>query len=581
MRIISILLIACFLGICISPSSSSAQNENVRNSDKAALLKINSEAFKLKRSVTNSTLSYEYYQQYYKDIPISHAQIILVKKNSTGQVLKTYDRSVSFVPYSNFLFKDNTDLFKEKYPSAKCSYENQWYEIDGNLLPYQLVYVEYDSLSLNALYNLETNKTEWIRPNISALNDSTVKVKIFNPDPLSTAHLPYGSPIKDYNDSSYATLMNTTRWLTLKTKYDPIVDSFLAETDYIQLKNIEPNNNITNYHLGDSIEVNRTSSVFEDLMILTHTSKYQEWIADLGVSGLSNFTLYADGWGHFNQDNSTFRSYNPPRQNEIVFGTGGVDDAEDADVIIHEYTHALTYVGCGGIPVSMFSNATKGLQEGLADFAAACYSYKIDPWNWENVYNWDAHNEFWAGRITNSQATLPTTNNNIYNLGEIFNSALFKVARERDIDSTMRLMLEGLFLLDGQTSLYDFAEIILDLDTILYNGALSLDLCSNFNDRGIFTDCDKELSIQSPTTPNYTLYQSQSFSHSTAPLLVELESSTPLLRAVVFNTLGQKIRSLEEKNSRQITIPIIDNSGIYFLNLDNGKNNWTIPIHVF
>ncbi len=532
-----------------------------------------------RRTVSNDLLTYEYWDQYHAGVAVKNGNYIEVKSSKNGRKLKTYDYTLDFAERQSFDFPKNSIVFQSLFPQAKVSYKNLWRVENRSLIPFQQLYVEYDSISLLADYNIIENQIISMSTNESFLSDSTIHVKVFSPDPLTTANQIYGFPLRDYNDSSYTSLMNNAQWLSLKAYYDNANDSFLAETDFIELKNIEPFNNPIGYYLSDSTEVNRSVSTFEDLMILSHVGAYQNWISSLGVNSLQNFKLLADSWGHNGGDNSSFRSYNPPRQDELVFGTGGVDDAEDADVIIHEYTHALIHEATG-LHVSTFSNETRGLQEGLSDFAASCYSYKIKPWGWERLFSWDGHNEYWAGRVTNTQNALPFTSGNIYYIGEIINSALFKVARERDIDSTMKLVLEGLFLTNSNTTLTDFAQIIIDLDTLLYNGALSYDLCSSFNDRGIRTSCDSTINIDYIPNLEYTLLNSHSFSQRSGSLTIKFEEAKKHIGISVVNLLGQQIGSYNFERTKEASIAPLSQSGFYLLNLNDGEKQWTIPIHV-
>ena len=59
----------------------------------------------------------------------------------------------------------------------------------------------------------------------------------------------------------------------------------------------------------------------------------------------------------------------------LLFGEGGVDDAEDADVIIHEYAHAISYAAS---PETNSGTERRGLDEGLGDYFAAIYSYQYN-----------------------------------------------------------------------------------------------------------------------------------------------------------------------------------------------------------
>jgi Zn-dependent metalloprotease len=67
-----------------------------------------------------------------------------------------------------------------------------------------------------------------------------------------------------------------------------------------------------------------------------------------------------DQWG---ADNS-FTTDHPT--NEIRYGKGGVDDAEDAEVILHEYGHALHQ----GQNFSFASEQAGAISEGFADYWA-------------------------------------------------------------------------------------------------------------------------------------------------------------------------------------------------------------------
>src|SRR5688500_20215038 len=73
-------------------------------------------------------------------------------------------------------------------------------------------------------------------------------------------------------------------------------------------------------------------------------------------------------WG---QDNS----YSWDKHDILRFGKGGVDDAEDAEVILHEYGHAIQYSqqpgGSGGFGSSLEAGS---IGEGFADYWAVTVS---------------------------------------------------------------------------------------------------------------------------------------------------------------------------------------------------------------
>ncbi len=86
------------------------------------------------------------------------------------------------------------------------------------------------------------------------------------------------------------------------------------------------------------------------------------------------------------------------RQGRLHFGEGGVDDAEDADVVIHELGHGIhDWVTGGGL------SQKQGLSEGVGDYYAVSYSRAYagqwepsDPqYHW--VFSWDGHNRSGVG----------------------------------------------------------------------------------------------------------------------------------------------------------------------------------------
>ena len=80
----------------------------------------------------------------------------------------------------------------------------------------------------------------------------------------------------------------------------------------------------------------RSKDRFEALMAYYHVDRTQRYIQDLGFANVDNRRqrVVADA---FSADNSFYS----PWAKDIEYGAGGVDDAEDADVIIHEYGHSI------------------------------------------------------------------------------------------------------------------------------------------------------------------------------------------------------------------------------------------------
>src|SRR3954467_1780564 len=114
----------------------------------------------------------------------------------------------------------------------------------------------------------------------------------------------------------------------------------------------------------------RHDDQFEQVMAYYWITQAQRYIHSLGFGvtrrGIDNRpqAVRIDQWG---ADNS-FASDHP--KNELRFGKGGVDDAEDAEVILHEYGHAIHF----SQDFSFASEEAGAISEGFGDYWAVTVS---------------------------------------------------------------------------------------------------------------------------------------------------------------------------------------------------------------
>ncbi|MDA1044864.1 MAG: M36 family metallopeptidase, partial [Verrucomicrobia bacterium] len=141
----------------------------------------------------------------------------------------------------------------------------------------------------------------------------------------------------------------------------------------------------------------RGTNAFNDAMTYFHLDQSQRYIQSLGftnASGIQNAPISVDTDGANGADQSYFAAGG----NYLVFGHGCVDDSEDADVILHEYGHAILF----SINNSWVGGDSGAMGEGFSDYWAA--SYRLSTPNGASfhpdwVFTWDGHNFCWAGRI--------------------------------------------------------------------------------------------------------------------------------------------------------------------------------------
>lgn len=114
---------------------------------------------------------------------------------------------------------------------------------------------------------------------------------------------------------------------------------------------------------------NRTDPRFTAAMSYAHIDRYQRYLQDVlgftGQNGVNNESQLVLAPSQ-PQDNSFYQ----PGNDLINFGNGGVDDAEDAEVILHEYGHAMQDAQVPG-----WGDTEEGgaMGEAFGDFQSAAY----------------------------------------------------------------------------------------------------------------------------------------------------------------------------------------------------------------
>jgi len=116
---------------------------------------------------------------------------------------------------------------------------------------------------------------------------------------------------------------------------------------------------------------------FEEVMAYHHITRAQQRLQALGFLALNarpqSVTVHATG---------SDASWYSTAERRIYLGDGGIDDAEDADVILHEYGHALYHAAVGAL-VSMDARA---LSEGFADYLAASFTGDACVGDWDGSF---------------------------------------------------------------------------------------------------------------------------------------------------------------------------------------------------
>jgi hypothetical protein len=185
----------------------------------------------------------------------------------------------------------------------------------------------------------------------------------FDPDPLTTARVAYGGNYSDLSDGDTAEL-NAQRFLKTLPELTLVGGLYYLRGPWCYIDEFEaPTSAPVSSADPNGFTYTRSQQGFEDVNVYFHIDQSQRYIQALGFNNIQHGPIHIDTHGLNGDDNSHYI----PGTNRIAYGEGGVDDAEDADVVLHEYGHAIqssSVPGWGG------SFAERSMGEGFGDYWA-------------------------------------------------------------------------------------------------------------------------------------------------------------------------------------------------------------------
>lgn len=251
---------------------------------------------------------------------------------------------------------------------------------------------------------------------------------VFHPDPLTSAMAGYGEGgYVDANDADSPDLQSQQTFGVLKDikEADGVYSLDGPWTYCVDFDPPSSSDDCPAALIAPEFIFTRADAWFEAVNAYHHIDAFMRYLNDtLGVEVIPNSTdgrVGFDPHGANGDDNSYFDS----AADLLSFGEGGVDDAEDADVVIHELGHGIhDWVTNGGL------SQVQGLSEGTGDYLASSYNRSFDRWTSSDpqyywMFHWDGHNEYWSGRVTNWHLTHSYPNNlgtGIHAMGQYWSS---------------------------------------------------------------------------------------------------------------------------------------------------------------
>ncbi len=309
--------------------------------------------------------------------------------------------------------------------------------------------------------------------------NTTGKGRVFIPNPVVALRDQNLTPESDIPEDSYTTVV-------LKG----LDGSGFLRGEYVDTGDT-PNRTYEPSHL---FYYKRGDSRFCEVMVYYHIDSCQRFIQELGFKNICNKQIkvnaYSEGTG----------SYFDSDAKSITYGAVGIPDAEDADIIIHEYAHAIIDEQ---VPFLGLTEEGCAIEQGFGDFLAACYfSEENDGFNREAVGDWNGIGTvLQCIRRVDNQKYYPENFQGVMTCdadGEIWSAALWdlyltlggsskeKDNRTRARERSIRLVLESHFFLTALSNFIDGAEAIIMANKNLYNGSDSEKIRDVFIKRGFF-----------------------------------------------------------------------------------------------
>jgi subtilisin-like proprotein convertase family protein len=356
----------------------------------------------------------------------------------------------------------------------------------------------------------------------------TAKGRVFDTNPVAKLNDP---TLRDQNDSAAA-----------------VPDAAYSIVDLLEL-------NPTGMLIGPNVQIvdsdapstphadasqpllfDRSQPQFEEVNAYFQIDRSQRYLQSLGYTGARRIVAYAlpvDPHALSGADNSLYVGSSVPGQGKLYFGDGGVDDAEDPDIVLHEFFHSVQDSIAPSAFFGTSESQSRAMGEGFSDYWAYSSNYEAGLGSGRDPYclaDWDAR---CAGDDSGQNCGYPVgadclrrvdsakTMNDYSNAGisgtehkngEIWSSALREIfdalVRCHGVTDGRRtadtLVIESMFGAPSNPTYATIAKKLLDSDRDINGGTHVATICSAFTARLILSSSD----CNAAPRADVTLFQS-------------------------------------------------------------------------
>jgi subtilisin-like proprotein convertase family protein len=330
--------------------------------------------------------------------------------------------------------------------------------------------------------------------------------RVFDPNPVASLNDP---SLRDGNDAAAA---------VPDAAYHPVELEDVAASGPLRGPNVslidrQAPNTVPPDGSGPLV-FDRAADGFEDVNAYFHIDRNQRYLQSLGYAGERSIAAYpieVDAHGSGGSDESFFLpSLTAIGRGTLIFGEGGTDDAEDADILIHEYGHAILEWIAPGSFAGSFASQARALAEGFGDYWAFSQHAAIRAASGRDPYcfaDWDARcpeddpsqqcayapGSDCLRRLdsTHTMADYDTREQSgtEHRNGSIWSSALRELHERAGKRVADTIILESIFDMPPLPTYAAAAHRLVEADQELYGGAHVADICAVMAARGIIADC--------------------------------------------------------------------------------------------
>lgn len=312
--------------------------------------------------------------------------------------------------------------------------------------------------------------------------------RVFNPSPVVALQ---DLTLSDRDDSAAAVPQSAYQTVTLRDLFEDAAPPYTLTGPFVTTEGTPER---ASNERGDFL-FDRDDPRFEEVMVYYHVDSIQRRLQSLGFADVCRRQVRAFVNSRppgipYDADQAR---YFPDGKGTgvLAFGTGGVDSAEDAEVIAHEYGHAIL-----DYQVVNFGESREAvaLAEGFCDFLSASIFTEVSAGFGDAcIGEWKAASSSPGSphclrRLDNDKRyPYDMTYLDRYQDSEIWSGALWDLAGSVGTESALQLAIEANFYLERDASFKEAGESILLADEELFGGAHEAAIGAVLCQRGILT----------------------------------------------------------------------------------------------